>query len=106
MILTEAQIKKLSLKTKDKLLDALYLIEDELNYKSKKVSKTIDYLQQERDKDLCWECYNDIYLETFYDNHEQDQQPVCFSEFYNNEWQDEDCKEWFLSIYKIQNKGE
>lgn len=52
MILTEAQIKKLSLKTKDKLLDALYLIEDELNYKSKKISKTIDFLQIERDFDI------------------------------------------------------
>ena len=60
----------------------------------------------ENDKDLCWEIYNDIYLETFFDEHDNGEEPVCFEEFYNNEWQDEDCKEWYLSIYKIQNGGE
>ena len=56
-----------------------------------------------KDKDLAWEIYNDIYLNSFWGTHEENEQPVCFDEFYNNEWQDEDCKEWYLSIYKIQN---
>ena len=50
MILTEKQLQQLCTKAKDKLLDALYLIEDELQYNCKKVSETIDYLQQEVNK--------------------------------------------------------
>lgn len=56
------------------------------------------------DKDLCYEIYNDIYLETFYDEHDNGQEPICFDEFYENEWQDEDCRDWFLSIYRSQNE--
>lgn len=60
-------------------------------------------MKTKSDKDLAFEIYNDIYLEAFYDEHEIGQKPVCFDEFYNNEWQDKECKVWYLSIYKIQN---
>ncbi len=105
MLLTERQIDKLTTKAKEKLLYALYKVEDETDYKIKKVSSTIDYLQREIDADLCYEIYNDIYLDSFYGTHDEGDTPVCFDEFYNNEWQDADCKEWYMSIYKMQNEG-
>lgn len=46
MILTEKQLSSLSKDSIEKLLIVLYEIEDELGYKCKKVSKTIDYIQQ------------------------------------------------------------
>ena len=45
MIIKEKQIKQLKRDTKEKLLEILYIIEDELGYKCKKISNTIDYLQ-------------------------------------------------------------
>ena len=46
MILTEKQIANLSQKAREQLLKTLYNVEDELLYKCKKVSNTIDYLQK------------------------------------------------------------
>jgi hypothetical protein len=46
MILTLYQLNTLSAKTRAELLDTLYKVEDELEYKCKKVSNTIDYLQK------------------------------------------------------------
>ena len=46
MILTLYQLNSLSKMTRAELLDVLYKVEDELEYKCKKVSKTIDYLQE------------------------------------------------------------
>lgn len=103
-ILSEKQINELSSKTRNKLLDVLYAIEDELCYNCKKVSNTINYLQEENRQDLCYEIYNDIYLDSFYGNHDETDQPACFDEFYNNEWQDNNCRNWYLSIYQQQNK--
>ena len=40
-------LNELSKETKDKLLDTLYQVEDEMGYKCKSVSKTIDILQKE-----------------------------------------------------------
>ena len=47
MILTKKQIDDLPYDTCEQLLDVLYIIEDQLNYKCKKVSATINYLQDE-----------------------------------------------------------
>lgn len=104
MILTERQIDKLSTTIKERLLNVLYKVEDETDYKIKKVSNTIDYLQDEIDKDLCYEIYTDIYLDSFYGTHEEPDEPVCFEEFYNNDWKDKDCRDWFLSIYNKHYK--
>lgn len=60
-------------------------------------------MKEIKNKDLCFEIYNDIYLEIFYDEHDNTETPSCFDEFYNNEWQDDDCRDYYLSIYKIQN---
>ena len=46
MILQVEEIKKLSQKTRTDLLMVLYNVEDELDYESKNVSNTIDYLQK------------------------------------------------------------
>lgn len=46
MILQVEEIKKLSQKTRTDLLMILYNVEDELDYESKNVSNTIDYLQK------------------------------------------------------------
>lgn len=45
MILTKKQIDDLSFDTCEQLLSVLYLIEDQLGYKCKRISNTIDYLQ-------------------------------------------------------------
>ena len=45
MILTEKQLCMIDYETNKELLYLLYKIEDRLNYKYKKVSNTIDYLQ-------------------------------------------------------------
>ena len=105
MILTERQIASLRLKTKQKLLNALYCVEDDTEYKSRKIGRTIDYLQHEIEADICYEIYHDIYLDSFYGNHDETDTPVSFDEFYNNEWQDEDVKDWYMSIYSMRNKG-
>ena len=47
MLLTKKQIDDLPHDTCEQLLDVLYIIEDQLNYKCKKVSATINYLQDE-----------------------------------------------------------
>ena len=47
MILTKKQINDLPYDTCEQLLHVLYIIEDQLNYKCKSVSKTINYLQDE-----------------------------------------------------------
>lgn len=47
MILTKKQIDELPFDTCQQLLDVLYIIEDQLDYKCKKVSETINYLQDE-----------------------------------------------------------
>ena len=47
MILTKKQIDDLPYDTCEQLLDVLYIIEDQLDYKCKKVSATINYLQDE-----------------------------------------------------------
>lgn len=46
MILSKEEIEMLSPKTRTDLLMILYNIEDELDYESEKVSKTIDFLQK------------------------------------------------------------
>jgi hypothetical protein len=46
MLLTENQIGQLRKQTRIDLLTLLYQVEDDLQYKSKSVSKTIDYLQE------------------------------------------------------------
>lgn len=46
LILTERQIEQLRKQTRIDLLTLLYQVEDDLQYKSKSVSKTIDYLQE------------------------------------------------------------
>ena len=45
LVISIEQIKMLSKKAKDKLLNTLYCIEDELFYECKSVSETINYLQ-------------------------------------------------------------
>lgn len=45
MKLTRLQIDSLSDNTKIQLLSVLYLIEDELQYECKDISRTINYLQ-------------------------------------------------------------
>lgn len=45
MKLTKLQIDSLSDNTKIQLLSVLYLIEDELQYEYKDISRTINYLQ-------------------------------------------------------------
>lgn len=47
MILTKKQIDELPFDTCEQLLDILYIIEDQLDYKCKSVSATINYLQNE-----------------------------------------------------------
>lgn len=47
MILTKKQIDDLPYDTCLQLLDVLYIIEDQLGYKCKKVTNTINYLQDE-----------------------------------------------------------
>lgn len=47
MILTKKQIDDLPYDTCEQLLDVLYIIEDQLGYNCKKVSATINYLQDE-----------------------------------------------------------
>jgi hypothetical protein len=47
MILTKKQINDLPYDTCEQLLDILYIIEDQLSYKCKSVSATINYLQDE-----------------------------------------------------------
>lgn len=106
MILTKKQIDELRLKTKQELLKVLYSIEDQTGYKSHKISRTIDYLQHEVEADICYEIYQDIYLDSFYGNHDETDTPVSFDEFYNNEWQDEDVKDWYMSIYEQRKQGE
>lgn len=103
MILTERQICSLRLKTKQALLDALYRVEDDTSYSSHKISRTIDFLQNEIDADICYEIYHDIYLDSFCGECDG-RQPVSFEEFYNNEWQNSECKNWYLSIYEKQNE--
>lgn len=44
-ILDENELRSLSSETKSDLLDILYRIEDELQYKNKKITNTIDFLQ-------------------------------------------------------------
>lgn len=61
-----------------------------------------EFLDEQEDKETAFEIYNDIYLETFYDEHEEGE-PVCFDEFYNNDWQDEELKEWYLSVKEEQD---
>ena len=51
MILTKKQLENLTKKQKEDLLMVLYSIEDRLNYKCKKVSKTIDFLQAEESEE-------------------------------------------------------
>lgn len=45
MILQKKEIDKLSKDTIYRLLNVLYIIEDETDYQTKKISNTIDYLQ-------------------------------------------------------------
>ena len=52
MILSERQIAQLDKQTREKLLLVLYTIEDELQYKCKNVSKTINYIQQNTDTSI------------------------------------------------------
>lgn len=47
MILTKKQIDDLPYDTCEDLLHLLYIIEDQLDYNCKKVSNTINYLQEE-----------------------------------------------------------
>lgn len=47
MILTKKQIDNLPYDTCEQLLDVLYIVEDQLDYKCKRVSATINYLQDE-----------------------------------------------------------
>ena len=58
------------------------------------------------DEILCYQVYKDIYLDSFYGTHEETDEPVCFKEFYNNEWKDPDCKEWYMSILKNQSQDD
>lgn len=46
MIFSENELLDLSRDIKIELLDILYCVENELCYKNKKVSKTIDWLQE------------------------------------------------------------
>lgn len=46
MILNKKQLNELSEDTRSDLLSVLWVIEDELQYKCKKVTKTIDYLEE------------------------------------------------------------
>ena len=45
MILTKKQLNKITQKNKEELLMILYSIEDNLDYKCKNISKTINYIQ-------------------------------------------------------------
>lgn len=41
-----------------------------------------------------------IYKNRFYKDHDRTDEPVCFDEFYNNEWQDEEIKQEYLKEIK------
>ena len=41
------------------------------------------------------QCY-DIYLKNFNDCHQATDSPVCYEEFYNNEWQDSECRDYYI----------
>ena len=87
--------------------DYIGILADDSGYSMLEKLKNNEFIYElrddEQDKDLCYEIYNDIYLETFYDEHDSTDTPISFEEFYDNWWQDEDCRDWYLSIYKIQN---
>ena len=46
-----------------------------------------------------------IYKNDFYNNHDKDDEPVCFDEFLQNEWEDEEIKDYYIKQIKT-HKGE
>ena len=44
-----------------------------------------------------------IYKNNFYKDHEITDEPACFDEFYNNEWQDEEIKQEYIKKIKGEN---
>lgn len=45
-----------------------------------------------------------IYKDRFYKDHQETDEPVCFDEFYNNEWQDKEIKQEYLKEIKGEQK--
>lgn len=46
-----------------------------------------------------------IYKNNFYEDHDKDNEPVCFDEFLQNEWKDEEIKNYYIKQIKM-HKGE
>lgn len=44
-----------------------------------------------------------LYKETFYEEHDKDNTAVCFEEFVNNEWQDDEIREYYIN--KLKENG-
>ncbi len=49
------------------------------------------------EKSIQKEAYG-IYVREYYDSHDYDMTPVCLSEFIDNEWQDEEIRNYYLSM--------
>lgn len=109
-ICDELDIKELTIQSSEL---GMYFVED-LYYDQN--TDGIIYECQELDKDLFierlgqeqWDnyCYDneyddchkayEIYTKNYYISHGKDTKPVDYDEFYNNEWQDEILKEYYL----------
>lgn len=51
--------------------------------------------------------YDNFYVKEFYDTHDKGMEPVCYEEFYHNEWQDEEYrKECLKKLHEIGLGGD
>lgn len=46
-----------------------------------------------------------IYKNEFYKDHDYDDEPVCFDEFLQNEWKDEEIKDYYITQLKEKSNG-
>lgn len=117
-ICDELDVKKLTVQSS---VLGIYFVE-KLHYNEN--ANGIIYESQELDKDLFiewlgrdeWDdfCYYneydncqkayEIYTKNYYDSHNKDSIPICYDEFYNNEWQDEVLKEYYLGQIKQESE--
>lgn len=44
-----------------------------------------------------------IYKNDFYKDHDKDDEPVCFDEFLQNEWKDDEIKDFYITQLKEKN---
>jgi len=52
-----------------------------------------------KDYQICRNAYR-LYKATYYESHDMGCSPVCFDEFYNNEWQEPDIKSHYKKLLK------